>query len=206
MKNVLCLASQSQSRQLLLKESGIPFILLSQSADEQACDWTLPLDKLVASIARHKMEHAQLPAGKEGEIIFVLTADTLSQDLDGTINGKPENRADAIDKIKRARNGSRLSTGFCLDKKVFKQGAWQLERRIEKVVSAEYTFAIPDEWIEPYLANTMALSCANAIAIEQYGTQFLKELRGSYSAIVGLPMFELRQSLEQLGFFVGILG
>lgn len=201
MKNILYLASQSQSRQLLLKESRIPFTLLTQTADEQACDWNMPLDQLVASIARHKMAHAQLPVGSEGDTIFVVTADTLSQDLDGTINGKPENRADAIAKIKRARQGSRLSTAFCLERKIFKKGIWQTERSIEQVVSATYVFAIPDEWIEHYLENSIALSCANAIAIEQYGMQFLKELQGSYSAIVGLPMFELRQALEELGFF-----
>lgn len=201
MKNILYLASQSLSRQQLLKESKIPFVLLKQTADEQACNWGLPLGKLVASISLYKMEHVILPAGKEGEEIFVLTADTLSQDKDGAIQGKPKNKADAISKIKQARAGSRLCTAFCLDKKRFTNGQWALDQRIHQVVTAEYFFIVPDNWIDSYLANTIGIKCSNAIAIEQYGNQFLREVRGSYSTIVGLPMFELRLALEALGFF-----
>ncbi len=201
MKKILYLASQSISRQQLLKEAKISFTLLHQAADEQACDWGLPLETLVATIALHKMEQVILPKGREGEVIFVLTADTLSQDKHGLIQGKPKDRADAIAKIKEARNGTRLCTAFYLDKKEFCQGAWQVKQRIHQVVAAEYLFVVPDEWIEEYLKNTISLAVSNAIAIEQYGTQFLKEVRGSYSTIVGLPMFEVREALEKIGFF-----
>lgn len=201
MNHILYLASQSPSRQQLLKEAKIPFKLLKQSADEQACDWGLPLDTLVATIALHKMNHVQLPQGKEGEIIFVLTADTLSQDKNGVIQGKPKDTADAIAKIKQAREGTRLCTAFYLDKKKFRKGTWELTERIHQVVAAEYLFIIPDAWINQYLKNTVSLEVSNAIAVEQYGTQFLKEVRGSYSTIVGLPMFEVREALQNLGFF-----
>ena len=66
----------------------------------------------------------------------------------------------------------------------------------------EYKFVIPDEWIEIYLKHSLlALSASNAIAVEGYGAQFLTAVNGSYSAIVGLPMFELRQALSDVGFF-----
>lgn len=201
MNHILYLASQSPSRQQLLKEAKIPFKLLSQSADEQACDWGLPLDRLVATIALHKMNHVLLPAGKQEDIIFVLTADTLSQDKNGAIQGKPKNTADAIEKIKNAREGTRLCTAFYLDKKQFRNGAWQLIQREHHVIAAEYHFIVPDAWIERYIQNTISLEVSNAIAVELYGTQFLKDVRGSYSTIVGLPMFEVRESLEKLGFF-----
>ena len=201
MKKILYLASQSISRQQLLKESQIPFELLKQTADEQACDWRLPLDMLVATIALHKMNHACLPDGNEGDIIFVLTADTLSQDKNGEIQGKPKGRADAIAKIKQARDGTRLATAFCFDKKQYKNNEWHTLTRIERVVRAEYLFMVPDEWIERYLANTVSISVSNAIAVEAYGAQFLKNIRGSYSTIVGLPMFELRETLEEIGFY-----
>lgn len=201
MKHILYLASKSISRQQLLKEAKIPFKLLSQSADEQACDWGLPLDKLVASIALHKMNQVLLPVGKQQEIIFVLTADTLSQDKDGAIQGKPKDKKDAIAKIKKARHGTRLCTAFYLDKKQFRQGKWHLLERVHQVIAAEYHFVVPDAWIDRYLQNTISLEVSNAIAIEVYGTQFLKEVRGSYSTIVGLPMFEVREALEKLGFF-----
>ena len=230
MKNILYLASQSPSRQQLLREVQIPFELVSQTADEAACDWGLPLHKLVASIALYKMEHADLSGIDREKEIFVLTADTLSQDANGAIQGKPKDRADAMKKIKEARGGTRLCTGFCLDKKAWdpsilrepsgqahlvgegpsvlsssrwsgRTGGWQTVDRIEQVVHANYKFIIPDEWIETYLEKSPGLNCSNAIAVEQYGGQFLKEVQGSYSAIVGLPLYEVREALEKLGFF-----
>ena len=147
------------------------------------------------------MEHADLSDIDRNEEILVLTADTLSQDENGAIQGKPNDRADAIEKIKEARGGTRLCTGFCLDKKAWGDGGWQTVERIEEVVHARYKFIIPDEWIETYLDKSPGLHCSNAIAVEQYGGQFLKEIQGSYTAIVGLPLYEVREALEKLGFF-----
>lgn len=200
-KNILLLASKSQSRQQLLKEAKIPFFIIEQEADESQCDWALPLAQVVQSISRYKMEHAVLPAGQEGDICFVLTADTLSQDPDGTINGKPVDRADAIAMIKRAREGSYLLTAFCLDRKKFTHGAWEIEKRIERCVGADYIYNIPDLWIEKYIDALPVLNASNAIMVEEYGSQFLQKLNGSYTAIIGLPMFELREALEEIGFF-----
>lgn len=186
---------------MLLEQAGIPFQTAQQAADEQACDWNLPLEEVVASIARFKMEHVILPGGNDGDSIFVVTGDTLSQDNEGGIKGKPKDRQDAIKKIKEARAGSSLCSAFCLDKKIYRNGAWQTEKRIEKVVCASYVFNVPDRCIDEYLSNTISMKCDNAVYIEGYGTQFLKEVHGSYSTIIGLPMFELREALEQMGFF-----
>lgn len=201
MKQILLLGSKSPSRKELLVQSKISFEVIQQDADETVCDWNLPLEQLVKSIALHKMAHVILPTGNEGDVCFVLTADTLSQDMDGNIHGKPIDRKDARIKIIAARKGSRLCTGFCLDKKVWIKGKWQVEKRIEKQVSAHYLFDIPDEWIDRYLDNSVGLHASNAIAIEGYGGQFLRSVQGSYTTIVGLPLYELRQALEQIGFF-----
>ncbi|MDR3550211.1 MAG: Maf family protein [Candidatus Babeliales bacterium] len=200
-KKVLLLGSKSQSRQILLNEAKIPFRLIEQDVDETECDWALPLEQVVESIAIHKMNHLIMPQGSEGDVEFVLTADTLSQDHEGVIHGKPDDRADAVAKIKAARNGSRLVTAFCLERKRFTSGAWQTETRVVQCVSAEYVFNIPDAWVDIYLDNSIALNVSNAIAIEGFGAPFLKTISGSYSTIVGLPLYELRQALEQLGFF-----
>lgn len=199
--NTLLVGSKSPSRQMLLNLAQIPFTLIGQNADETLCDWALPLPEIVAHIARFKMEHVQLPVGHDGQICFVLTADTLSQDKNGTVQGKPVNRDDAIAKIKSARDGSDLCTAFCLDKKIWCRGQWELIERIEHVAHAEYLFNIPDEWIDIYLEKSIALNAAGAIAVEEFGAQFLQLVHGSYSGIIGLPLFELREALEKLGFF-----
>ncbi len=197
----LYLASQSVSRQQLLKEANIPFELLGQSADESACDWSQPLKQVVLSISLHKMEHVVLPRGKEGDEIIVLTADTLSQNSDGIIEGKPMDQEDAIRKIKKARNGTQLYTAFCMDKKRYENNQWQNIKRIHQAVKAEYKFVVPDVWVERYLKHSLGMSCSNAIVVELYGSQFLKEVSGSYTAIVGLPMFEVREALSDLNFY-----
>jgi len=202
MKHILYVGSESQSRRKLLEEAQIPFILATHSADETKCDWSGSLRETVERIALYKMEHIVLPSGKkEGDICFALTADTLSQSLDGSLRGKPIDKADAIEKIKLSRGGATVGTAFCLDKKVYRSDKWIGSKRITQYVDAKYEFDVPDEWIDTYLKKSFGLRASGAIAIEEYGQQFLKWIDGSYSTIVGLPMFELREALEKLGFF-----
>jgi septum formation protein len=211
-KNILYFGSKSQSRRMLLEESQIPFVTVDQDADESQCDWGLPLPQLVLSIALYKMQHVILPDGKqEGDICFVLTADTMGQDKMGVIHGKPVDRADAIAKIKAAANGSYLCTAFCVDRKVWRTGPtsprlrragkWVIEERVADVVDAEFLYLVPDNWIDIYLEKTPYLEVSGAIAVEKFGNQFLKTVHGSYSTIIGLPLFEVREALEKLGFF-----
>lgn len=211
-KNVLYFGSKSQSRRMLLEESQIPFVTVGQNADESQCDWGLPLPQLVLSIALYKMQHVILPDGKhEGDICYVLTADTMSHDTMGIVHGKPVDRADAIAKIKATATGSSLCTAFCLDRKVWRPvlrsfseggaGAWVIEDRVADVVSVKFIFAVPDNWLDIYLEKTPFLNVSGGIAVEKFGNQFLKMVQGSYSTIIGLPLFELREALEKLGFF-----
>lgn len=202
--HILYLGSKSPSRQELLKQAYIPFALVGQDADETQCDWNLPLEQVVTQIALYKMEHVVLPVGKEeNAICFVLTADTLSLEPNGKVSGKPIDREDAIAKIKAAQKGwMRTATAFCLDKKVWKNSQWHLEERIQQWVAAEYVFHVPDEWIDIYLdQEERSAQASGAIAIEYFGIFFFKEIRGSFSTIVGLPMYELREALERIGFF-----
>lgn len=202
MKHTLLLGSKSFSRKMLLTEAQIPFITIEQDADEMQCDWTLPLEQAVAAIARHKMEHLCMPGGQDGQIAFVLTADTLSTDAHGQLNGKAIDRADAIAKIRLNRNRkNHLATAFCLERKQCIAGYWHTQERIERVVASYYTFDVPDAWIDIYLEKSIALQASGAVAVELFGSQFLKEVQGSYSTIIGLPLFEVREALEQIGFF-----
>lgn len=199
MKNFIYLASKSSSRKKLLEKAGIAFEIIEQDADESQCDWGLPLKKVVESIAQHKMNHVIMPKGTEGQIAYVLTADTLSFDPTGTIRGKPTDMNDAIAMLKAARGGvNRCGTALCLEKKIFTDGAWHTQKRITRYAEAHYEFEVPDECIDEYIKRANALEAAGAIKIE-YGPQFLKHVHGSYAAIVGLPMYELREALQEIG-------
>jgi len=202
MEHKLYVGSKSQARHQLLKDAQIDFVIVNQDADESLCEIGSSLQETVENIARFKMEHVVLPEGKEGDTCFVLTADTLSQHNDGSLAGKPKNRTDAIDMIKKASSGkARVGTAFCLDRRVYRSGNWTVFKRIENYVDAEYELCIPDEWIDIYLEKSFGTVASGAIAIEVYGAQFLKEVYGSHSTIVGLPMYELREALQALGFF-----
>jgi septum formation protein len=201
MNNILLLASQSQSRRRLLADAAIPFVLLDQSADEKSCDWTLPLQELVLSIAKHKMEQIIMPKSEDGKELFVVTADTLTQDLQGNILGKPESREDAIAMLKAVRAGARVGTAFCLDKKVYRFDSWQTQQRILTFVEAQCVFNVPDMWMNDYLDHSFALTCSGSISLDGYGAQFFRSVYGSYTTVLGLPMTELRQALEKIGFF-----
>ncbi|MEX0849776.1 MAG: Maf family protein [Candidatus Dependentiae bacterium] len=196
----LYLGSSSQSRQMLLRDADIPFTLVKQSADETMCDWGLSLQQVVESIALYKMEHIILPKGKDGEVCFILTADTLTENSAGKLEGKPTDREDAITKLKSSRKGVRTGTAFCLERRVWKNNAWHVDVHLLKFVQASYIFHVPDNAIDFYLDNVPVIG-SGAIAIEGFGSQFLKTIDGSYTAVVGMPMYELRECLTQLGFF-----
>ena len=88
--NFLYLASKSISRQMLLKQAGIQFKLIDQSADENVAFKKLSLQEVVSNIALKKMEHSILLDGvNEGEEAFVLSADTMGRNNLGEIFGKP---------------------------------------------------------------------------------------------------------------------
>lgn len=197
----LLLGSSSKSRQMLLKEALIPFTVIGHTADEDEVDKSLPFDALLQAIARYKMEHVTLPKGTEGQTIFILTADSMGIDSEGVVHGKPKDREDAIRKIKALEKESVTATAFCLERKSFKNGEWVLDKRIEKYVQARYKFTVPQHWIDRYLEHSWAMIASGAIAIELYGTQFLEWVDGSHSVIVGLPMYELREALEEIGFY-----
>ena len=167
-----------------------------------ACDWNLPFQEIVMRIALYKMEHVIFTQSDslDGNICFVLTADTLTYYADNSMSGKPVDRNDAIKKIKKAAEGSTTGTAFCLDKKIWVHDTWQTENRILGYAQGFCRFILPDQWLNAYLKQ-VSVCTAGAIFVEGFGMQFVKDVQGSYSAIIGLPMFELREGLQEIGFF-----
>ena len=123
--HVLYIASNSASRKKLLEQAKIPFQVIDQDANESLVDTHQPLCDIVTQIAILKMQHAQIPAGKqENDICFVLTADTLGLTTGGRVLCKPVDRADAISMLQESRQGTLTVTGFCLRKMQWQANAW----------------------------------------------------------------------------------
>lgn len=202
MSHILYLGSESKTRHELLSLASIPFTTVGHTADERSCDWGVPFAQLLKTIAQEKMNHVVLPDGKIGDICFVLTADTMGQDADGTVHGKPENTEDARRQIKELRKGGVVATSFCLDRKKYTDNGWVVDKRIVEYVASRYEFDMPDHLIDEYFKHQPDyMSYSGSINLEGFAGQFLKSIDGSYTTIRGLPMFEVRRALEEVGFF-----
>ncbi|QQR54028.1 Maf family protein [bacterium] len=199
--SILFLASSSQSRKKLLELSKIPFKKLFQTADEILPATNIPIEKYVTQIALQKMASVILPeCYQQGTTIFVLTADTMCLDYHGHILGKPKTHQEARQMIKNARQKCSAHTAFCIEKKQFINNAWRILEHVVQVVKSEYIIDIPDEQIDFCIDFMKSMDCAGAVTIEEFGMQFVKEIHGSYSNIIGLPLFEVRHALKTLGF------
>lgn len=205
LKYVLYLASGSQSRKNLLADAQIPFTLINQTADESLVSLDKPLPEIVLDITTLKMQHVQMPDGKiDGQIVFVVTADTLN--LTGTpenfeVFGKPKDREHARYMLRKAREGALVGTAFCVQKLVWQNSAWHRLDQQTGYAEAFVLIDIPEDWIDFYLDHIDYENISGAIKVRGLCEQFTKEVRGSYSTIIGLPMFELRETLALMGFY-----
>lgn len=205
MKYTLYLASDSASRKGLLTEAQIPFEVISHTADESVIELNRPLPEIVAAIADLKMNHIVVPAGtQDGQIVFVVTADTLT--LKGgpgeyEVFGKPRDRAHAEYMLKVTRKGSITGTAFCIQKLVWKNNIWHMLDRQTGYEEGFNIIDIPDAFIDFYLDRIDYMNVSGAIKIRGLCEQFVKEIRGSYSAIMGMPMYALRETLYRMGFY-----
>lgn len=198
-KKQLFLASSSQARQRLLQEAAIPFQVIFHQAIEQF-DSNNDLVTILLQVAREKMASInQLPNGIQEA--YLLTADTMGRSKQGNIYAKPNNYQEAVSYIRCLRGLGYCGTAFCLEKRQYSNGSWLIKEQIEKVVIAEYEFDIPDTLIDLYLEQVPYQDLSGGISIEGFGAQFLKYIHGSYTTILGLPMFELRHALTDIGFF-----
>ena len=201
MQDTLYLGSQSSSRQKLLRDAGIRFAVASHTSDENVIRGDLPFNEYVMKIAQEKMRHVVLD---QSNCRYVLTADTLVHlPSSGLILGKPKDREDAKNMIRAMRHEVvEVVTGCCLQKygtsvhgtHVVASATWTTGALIEFHVDEEFIDAYFDK--EPY-----ALSAAGSCIVDSgYGQSFFKRITGSYSAVIGLPLFELRQELLKMGF------
>ena len=204
MKNILYLGSKSESRQRLLDLAEIPYKVLGHTADECEVNLSHDFEEYVLDIAQHKIQHVDIPSGEENKIVFVLTADTLVQtEKTKTILGKPEDKQDAIRMIKLSnQEPAKVTTACCLEKHKYINGKWQVADKRYWTTSAIIEFYIEEEKIEEYFEKLpLALKGCGAEIVDDYGLSFLKSINGSFTTVLGLPLFELRQNLKAIGFF-----
>jgi len=185
----LHLASGSPRRRELLAQIGVPFVTLIASIDETALPGE-PAERYVERLAREKAL-AGLAVLNGGEGAVVLGADT-SVVLDGRILGKPESRAEALATL-AALSGRehQVLTAVAL------AGVEHVESR---VVASRVRFrALRPGEAEAYWDTGEPHDKAGSYGIQGLAAVFVSQIEGSYSAVVGLPLCETAQLLEEFG-------
>ena len=180
----LILASASPRRAELLQQIGIKFRVEAAAIDESRNVQEQPFD-LVTRLAGEKAK-SKLPCNG-----VVLAADTIVLD-DDAILGKPTDRDHAVDMLRRLANRThRVVTAICLTDN---------SRTVTDVVSTLVTLRpITQAEAEFYWESGEPLDKAGGFAIQGLGAVFVKDIQGSYSNVVGLPLFETAAMLNSFG-------
>jgi len=172
----LVLASASPRRRTLLAELGLSFLVDPAEVDESVRPGESPLT-YVRRLAREK---ADLVAARHIDGL-VLAADTTVA-LEGHILGKPADAREAAAMLAKLAGRTHL---------VYTALATAGRRRAEEVVVTEVTFAPADpDALAWYAASGEPLDKAGAYALQGKGGFLVERIRGSHSAVIGLPLVE----------------
>jgi septum formation protein len=190
------LASQSPRRRELLKQIGINFELLLLRSDvcrNMDVDETIRGDEQpevhVRRICQEKIEAGRNSLSLRNLPVFpVLAADTVVA-LEGKVFGKPENAEHAAEMLRQLSGR---------EHQVFSAVAIALRERIEIALStSSVRFAtLSEERIRRYLRTSEYNDKAGSYAIQGQAGAFVEHISGSYSGVMGLPLFETVQLLK----------
>ncbi len=183
----LYLASGSPRRRELLSQIGVAFRIHSLPIDENVLPGEAPL-AYVERLARAKAQVALASLDSDREAV-VLGADT-SVVLDGRILGKPLDREDCLATLRALSGRShQVLTAVALA---------SYQRMACRVVCSEVTFRpLAEAEMAAYWASGEPQDKAGGYAIQGLGGVFVRQLQGSYSAVVGLPLCETAELLGE---------
>ena len=197
MPDFIYLASQSPRRRQLLEQLGVRHELLLPDADEdtEALELVLPNEAPAAYVKRvtqlkldaalRRLKRRGLPAAP------ILCSDTTVA-LGRKIYGKPTDPADATRMLTELSSKThRVLTAVAVA---------TARKREQALRESRVTFAaLTPEQIQAYVDSGEPVGKAGAYAVQGRAAAFISHLSGSYSGIMGLPMFETAQLLRLSG-------
>lgn len=192
------LASQSPRRRELLTQIGVAHELLLPTPEEDAESLEVVLVGEAPEVYVQRVTALKLVAARarlaraRGQNRPILCADTTVA-MDGTILGKPENAMDA-QRMLRALSGQthRVFTAIAIGRG---------DKTAQACCESHVTFAkLSDAEIADYVASGEPMGKAGAYAVQGRAAAFIARIEGSYSGIMGLPLFETAQALREVGF------
>lgn len=187
----ILLASGSPRRHELLRQLDISFTVAAANIDESISDGEQPRDYVL------RMAREKALAGLEQTmgLMPALGSDTIVL-LNGDIFGKPRSRAEA-ESMLQALSGQ--------THQVYSSVAIALEpeKILDTLNITAVTFGeMPLEWIRHYCQTDEPMDKAGAYAVQGGTGQYIRQIEGSYSGVMGLPLFETAALLRQAGLMI----
>lgn len=209
---LLTLASASPRRKELLERAGFAIKVVPADVDEEPIAGETPVDytkrlaraKVIATVRR--IESTLLPKEPTGPprgffqpsrndepLRWVLAADTVVA-VDDVLLGKPVDINEARDMLLRLSGREHwVITGFALyDMRREREG-------LQAVATAVRFKALSRHEIEHYLSTGESMDKAGAYAIQGIGAYLVESIRGSYTNVVGLPLCQVTEMMEEMG-------
>ncbi len=184
----IILASASPRRMELLSSAGISFDAVPGDLEE-AC---LPGEAPTEHVLRLAREKAMEVAGKVGGRYFI-GADTIVL-CGGEIMGKPKDPADAERMLsKLSDNVHEVITGYAI---YDRDGNSSLCGAVSTRV---YFKPLRKEEINAYIETGCPFDKAGAYAIQGGAAYMIRKIEGSYTNVVGLPLCEVVEALQEMG-------
>jgi septum formation protein len=187
------LASRSPRRVELLKQIGIHCEILPADIDETPLINERPTDYVIR-LARQKAEAGLQNTLVSAKPLPVIAADTTVE-LDGIVLGKPENNAEAK-RMLQALSGRthQVHTAVAL--------AWQGE--IEVILSSTHVemMVLSEAQIDAYIHSGEPQDKAGSYGIQGLAGAWVKHIEGSYTGVMGLPVYETATLLRAHGLTV----
>lgn len=188
------LASRSPRRGELLQQIGVKFDVLPSDVDETVHPGEAP-EHYVLRLAREKAEACAKRIAADGLPDRPILAADTTVCADGEILGKPEHDADAGAMLRRMSDRwHTVHTGIAL--------AYQ--GRIEVAISSTQVEVAPLSAAEiaAYVASGEPQDKAGAYGIQGLAGAFIRRIEGSFSGVMGLPVYETSQLLKKFGLNV----
>ena len=185
----LILASASPRRRVLLAMLAVDVEVRPPDVDEAALGGGLEPIEAAQRIARAKaaaITDAERP---------VLAADTVVA-LDGEVLGKPTDRSDAADMLRR-QSGTLVQVVSCV---ALRQQSGDIDDRL--AIATMQIADLAEETIETYLETGEADDKAGALAVQGAAGSFVTVIGGARSTVVGLPLSETIELLTNAGIAV----
>ena len=197
MNNRIILASGSPRRKELLAQIGMDFIVC-KSTCEEILKSTVP-EEIVCELSAQKAEdvfygirEGRFQVSEAYRGATVLGADTVVA-CDGRVLGKPNSEEDAVSMLSMlAGRAHNVYTGVTL----LRQGREGILKRTFFERTEVVCYPVSEQEIRRYVATGEPMDKAGAYGIQGRFAAFIKEIRGDYNNVVGLPVGRAYQEMK----------